>query len=178
VSEHGWFSRQHLHRRATVAWYQIPPFGKMPAMRMQLRVKLLATFLVFVGFPFINVLAAPPVTLAPTSAAEAEEEIVIKIRARQFEPHTVTLHAGRRTRLIFYNQDVELHAFVPIGLFEGVHLNIAGNGAPEFSAQGFKRVIIPSEGRAEFRFVPERPGVYPYFCDMPGHEMKATLMVQ
>jgi plastocyanin len=39
-------------------------------------------------------------------------------------------------------------------------------------------VIIPSEGRAEFRFVPDRPGLYPYFCDMPGHEMKATIVVQ
>jgi plastocyanin len=147
-------------------------------MRMRLCFVFLATFLVLSGSPLISVLTISPVTVASTSAAEGEEEIVIKIHARQFEPDTVMLHAGRRTRLIFYNQDVELHAFVPIGLFEGVHLNIGGNGAPEFTAQGFKRVIIPSEGRAEFRFVPERPGVYPYFCDMPGHEMKATLMVQ
>jgi plastocyanin len=147
-------------------------------MRMRLCFVFLATFLVLSGSPLISVLTISPVTVASTSAAEGEEEIVIKIHARQFEPDTVMLHAGRRTRLIFYNQDVELHAFVPIGLFEGVHLNIGGNGAPEFTAQGFKRVIIPSEGRAEFRFVPERPGVYPYFCDMPGHEMKAKLIVQ
>lgn len=159
-------------------WFRAPPFGKIFVMLMRLG-RLLTISLVSYGFACITVLAAPPgVTLAPTSAPEAEEEVLVKIRARQFQPDTVTLHAGRKTRLIFYNQDVELHAFVPIGLFEGLHLNIAGNGAPEFSAQGFKRVIIPSEGRAEFRFVPERPGVYPYFCDMPGHEMKGTLVVQ
>lgn len=124
------------------------------------------------------VMATPPAaTLAPNSG-DAEEEVLVKIRARQFEPDTVILHAGRRTKLVFHNQDVELHAFVPVGLFEGLHLNIGGSGAPEFTAQGFKRVIIPSEGRAEFRFVPDRPGLYPYFCDMPGHEMKATIVVQ
>jgi plastocyanin len=119
----------------------------------------------------------PPATLAPHSG-DTEHEVLVKIRARQFEPDRVMLQAGQRTLLIFHNQDVELHAFVPVGLFEGLHLNIGGNGAPEFSPEGFKRVIIPSEGRAEFRFVPTRPGVYPFFCDMPGHEMKATIVVQ
>jgi plastocyanin len=124
----------------------------------------------------IGTAAATP-TLAP-DATEPDEEILVKIRARQFDPSTVILHAGRKTRLIFHNQDVELHAFVPVGLFQGIHLNISGNGAPEFTEEGFKRVIIPSDGRAEFRFVPERSGSYPFFCDMPGHEMKANIVVQ
>jgi plastocyanin len=119
--------------------------------------------------------AAP--TLAP-NVGDQEEQVLIKIHARQFQPATVVLHAGRKTTLVFHNQDVELHAFVPVGLFQGIHLNISGNGAPEFTEEGFKRVIIPSDGRAEFRFVPERPGVYPFFCDMPGHEMKASIIVQ
>ena len=122
-------------------------------------------------------MAAAAPTLAPGSP-EPDEEIIVKIRARQFEPSTVVLHAGRKTRLVFHNQDVELHAFVPVGLFQGTHLNISGNGAPEFTEEGFKRVIIPSEGHAEFRFVPDRPGSYPFFCDMPGHDMKATIQVQ
>jgi plastocyanin len=79
---------------------------------------------------------------------------------------------------VLHNQDAELHAFVPVGLLAGVNFNVGGNGAPEFGPQGFKRVIIPSEGRAEFRFVPDRPGVFPFFCDMPGHEMKATIVVE
>ena len=121
--------------------------------------------------------AAPVVTLAP-HGPDVEDDVIVNIHARQFEPDPVLLQAGRRTRLILRNEDVELHAFVPVGLFEGLHLNISGNGAPEFGSDGFKRVIIPSDGRAEFRFVPERPGVYPFFCDMPGHEMKATIIVQ
>ncbi len=71
-----------------------------------------------------------------------------------------------------------MHAFVPGDLLVGVNLNIGGNGAPEFNDRGFKRVVIPSEGWAEIRFVPERTGVYPIFCDMPGHEIKATIVVQ
>jgi plastocyanin len=125
--------------------------------------------------------AAQGTSQTPTLAASdssPEEEIIVKIRARSFEPATVTLHALRRTRLVLENLDAELHAFVPGDLFAGVNLNITGSGAPEFGAEGFKRVIIPSNGRAEIRFVPERPGTYPYFCDMPGHEMKATIVVQ
>ena len=122
--------------------------------------------------------ATPPTpTLAPSNT-EQEETVFVKIRARSFEPATVVLHAGKKTRLTFHNMDAELHAFVPVGLFAGVNLNLSGNGAPEFGVDGFKRVIIPSDGRAEFRFVPERPGTFPFFCDMPGHEMRATIIVE
>jgi plastocyanin len=111
--------------------------------------------------------------------SEPEESISVKIRARAFEPSTIVLHAGRKIRLTFQNQDAELHAFVPLsGLFDGVNLNLGGNGAPEFGAEGFKRVIIPSDGRAEFRFVSDRPGSYPFICDMPGHNMRGTILVE
>lgn len=113
-------------------------------------------------------------------AVEPEQEalVTIEIKSRAFEPAVVTLRKGQKTRLVLHNQDAELHAFVPVGLFTGVNFNVGGNGAPEFGPEGFKRVIIPSGGRAEFRFVPERPGTYPFFCDMPGHEMKATIVVE
>jgi plastocyanin len=123
-------------------------------------------------------LAFPPVVAFAPAMAEPDEEIMVKIRARQFEPSQLTLHAGRNTKLVFVNLDVELHAFVPVGLFEGLNVSISGNGAPEFTDTGFKRVIIPSDGRAEIRFIPERTGIYPFFCDMPGHEMRATIVVE
>jgi len=120
-------------------------------------------------------------TQVPTLAAsdsEPEQQVIVDIRGRKFVPSTVTLRAGQKTKLVFQNHDVELHAFVPVGLFAGVNLNITGNGAPEFGPEGFKRVIIPTEGRAEIRFVPEQTGEFPFFCDMPGHDMKATIVVQ
>jgi uncharacterized cupredoxin-like copper-binding protein len=116
-------------------------------------------------------------TLAP-SDTNTEERVIVKIRGRQFEPAQLLLQAGRTTMLVLQNEDAELHAFVPGDLFVGVNLNIGGNGAPEFNDRGLKRVIIPSEGWAEIRFVPTRTGVYPFSCDMPGHEMKATIVVQ
>jgi plastocyanin len=135
----------------------------------------LMTVILFVPMDALATQLAP--TLAPSNT-DPEEVVTITIHSRTFEPNSVKLHAGQKTRLVFYNQDAELHAFVPVGLFTGVHLNVSGNGAPEFGTDGFKRVIIPSEGRAEFRFVPDRPGVYPFFCDMPGHEMRATILVE
>lgn len=123
---------------------------------------------------------APGLQAATLSPADPTEDMVVTvtIKARSFEPATVRLKAGHKTRLVLRNQDAELHAFVPIGLFSGLNVNVSGNGAPEFGPEGFKRVIIPSEGLAELRFIPEQPGVYPFLCDMPGHEMRATIVVE
>jgi plastocyanin len=39
-------------------------------------------------------------------------------------------------------------------------------------------VIIPPEGRTEISFTPELTGEFSYICDMPGHVMKATIVVK
>jgi uncharacterized cupredoxin-like copper-binding protein len=117
----------------------------------------------------------------PTSgvAEELSEELVlVTMRARQFDPPVIILHTGRKTHLVLRNEDAELHAFVPNKLFLGVNLNVGGNGAPEFSESGFKKVIIPSGGRVDIRFVPEHAGEYQFLCDMPGHEMRGTIRVE
>lgn len=116
-------------------------------------------------------------TLSPSDPAP-EDTAVITIRHRAFEPARVSLRLGRRSRVVVHNTDAELHAFVPVGLLAGVHFQILGNGAPQFDAQGLTRVIIPSQGTAEIRFVPDRAGIFPYFCDMPGHEMSAIIVVE
>lgn len=107
-----------------------------------------------------------------------EETATVVIRGRLFKPDRTVLHQGHKTTLVFKNQDSELHAVVPFGLFTGESLNISGNGAPEFGAEGFKRVIIPPDGIAEIHFTPTKPGEYRYLCDMPGHEMKAVIVVE
>jgi plastocyanin len=107
-----------------------------------------------------------------------EETVQVIMRSREFIPDRITLHQGRKTRLIFHNQDSELHAFAPLELFTGTSFNLSGNGAPEFGPDGLKRVIIPADGMAEIRFVPGKPGLYPYICDMPGHQMKAVIAVE
>jgi FtsP/CotA-like multicopper oxidase with cupredoxin domain len=112
-------------------------------------------------------------------AEDASEDLVlVTMHARQFDPPVIVLHAGRKTHMVLRNEDAELHAFVPNGLFSGVSLNVGGNGAPEFGEDGFKKVIIPSGGRADIRFTPERPGNYPFLCDMPGHEMRGMIRVE
>ena len=108
----------------------------------------------------------------------SEELVLVTIHARQFDPPVIILHTGRKTHLVLRNEDAELHAFVPNKLFLGVNLNVGGNGAPEFGESGFKKVIIPSGGRADIRFVPEHAGEYQFLCDMPGHEMRGTIRVE
>lgn len=123
-----------------------------------------------------NPVEATP-SLAPSDPNEAKD-IVVNIRTRQFDPSTVYLQSGEKVRLILRNQDVELHAFVPISLFQNATLHVTGNGAPEFGSQGLLRVLLPSKGQTEILFVPQRPGTYPFLCDLPGHVMRGTVVVK
>ena len=124
----------------------------------------------------LALLLATPTQALPTGI-EAES-ITIDIRGRVFIPNHVLLHHDRRTALRFRNHDTELHTVVAKELFFGVDLNVGGNGAPEFGPDGLKRVIIPPDGLIEFQFTPTRPGTFSYLCDMPGHDMKAVIVVE
>jgi hypothetical protein len=112
------------------------------------------------------------------TAQEGESVITIDMQGRRFMPSDVVLPADTRVKLVLLNHDSELHAFVPGALFAGVNMNISGNGFPEFTDAGFRRLIVPPDGRAEIGFVPPRVGDYPFLCDMPGHDMKGTIFVR
>ena len=117
----------------------------------------------------------------PPTALPAEtkvESVTIDIQWRMFTPNQVVLHHDHKTVLRFRNHDTELHTVVAKELFSGVDLNVGGNGAPEFGPDGLTRVIIPPEGLIEFQFTPTRTGTFSYLCDMPGHDMKAAIMVE
>lgn len=105
-------------------------------------------------------------------------DVIIDVKTRQFQPDTISLPLGQKTRFILRNKDAELHAFVPVGLFLNTTLNVTGNGAPQFGEDGLLRVLLPSTGQTEILFTPERPGNYPFFCDLPGHIMRGTIVVQ
>jgi uncharacterized cupredoxin-like copper-binding protein len=118
-----------------------------------------------------------PLEVSPADSSQ-EDTVTVLIRERQFQPAESLLHAGQKTKLVFKNEDSELHTFAPSGLFSGESFNISGNGAPEFYDEGLKRVIIPPDGVVEIRFTPTKPGQYRYICDMPGHHMSAILKVE
>jgi plastocyanin len=106
------------------------------------------------------------------------DTITVEIHGRTFIPARVILHAGHKTSLQFRNHDTELHTVVAKELFLGVNLNLGGNGAPEFGPDGLNRVIIPPDGLAEIQFTPAGAGTFPYRCDMPGHDMRAVIVVE
>lgn len=97
---------------------------------------------------------------------------------RTFTPEVVTLRVGRPATLIIRNEDEDLHAFVPLLLFQRTNVQVSGNGAPEFNEAGFVRVLIPPRGRAELRFIPRTSGTFFYICDLPGHNMRAEIIVE
>ena len=117
----------------------------------------------------------------PTHALPTEielESITVDIRGRLFIPNRVLLHHDQKTVLRFRNHDTELHTVMAKELFLGADLTLGGNGAPEFGPDGLKRVIIPPDGLIEFQFTPARTGTFSYLCDMPGHDMKAVIVVE
>jgi plastocyanin len=119
--------------------------------------------------------------LVLASEPEVDAEAIradITIKARQFQPSSVSVPVGQHVVLVFHNQDAELHAFVPRTFLEHVPLHVEGNGAPQFGDSGLARVLIPSGGRAELRFVPRMKGVYRYQCDLPGHQMIGEMVVE
>ena len=90
-------------------------------------------------------------------------DVIIDVKTRQFLPDMISLQRGEKTRFILRNKDAELHAFVPVGLFQGIMHNVSGNGAPQFGKEGLLRVLLPSTGQTEILFTPEKPGNYPIF---------------
>jgi plastocyanin len=118
---------------------------------------------------------------SPTNALPTEPEVdsvIVEIRSRMFIPQQIHLHHGRKTVLRFRNHDTELHTVVAKEIFLSPDLNVGGNGAQEFGPDGLKRVIIPPEGLIEFQFTPAHTGTFPYLCDMPGHEMRAMIVIE
>jgi uncharacterized cupredoxin-like copper-binding protein len=114
-----------------------------------------------------------------TVAAEAPSvslEIVASKRA--FTPETLTLLKGEPATLSIRNDDEDLHAFVPLLLLQRTNVQVSGNGAPEFNEAGFVRVLIPPHGRVELRFTPKTAGTFHYICDLPGHNMRAQIVVK
>lgn len=116
---------------------------------------------------------------SPSSAAAAPGAVVeIVASKRVFAPEVVTLRVGEPVTLIIRNEDEDLHAFVPLLLFQRTNVQVVGNGAPEFNETGFVRVLIPAHGRAELRFTPRTTGTFSYICDLPGHDMRAAIIVK
>ena len=143
------------------------------------RLILKALILVILLYPsfVLPAWSATPTRLAPDPNLKVLEEIIL-IRHREFQPNTLIIPVGQKTRLVLKNLDTELHAFVPVGLLAESHVAVSGNGAPQFAKEGFVRVLLPTRGQTQIVFTPVRPGTYPYFCDLPGHVMRGTIVVR
>ena len=114
----------------------------------------------------------------PAGTPDQEEiAVTVRIESRRFIPHVVNLRTGQEVRLILKNEDVELHAFVPANLLVRTNVQVSGNGAPQFGKDGFHRVLIPSGGQVELVFTSKEAGSFPFFCDLPGHIMNGTIVV-
>ena len=116
-----------------------------------------------------------PLTVAAEAPPTSFEVVASK---RAFTPETLTVQQGKPVTLVIRNDDEDLHAFVPLLLLQRTNVQVSGNGAPEFNEAGFVRVLIPPHGRVELRFTPKTTGTFHYICDLPGHIMRAQIVVK
>ncbi|HZC68147.1 MAG TPA: cupredoxin domain-containing protein [Nitrospirales bacterium] len=118
--------------------------------------------------------------LSPFTEAKEASSVSVEIVAskRAFTPETLILLKGEPATLVIRNDDEDLHAFVPLLLLQRTNVQVSGNGAPEFNEAGFVRVLIPPHGRVELRFTPKTAGTFHYICDLPGHSMRAQIVVK
>ena len=126
------------------------------------------------GLLLMGVLSTSAESAIPSSSKTVE----IVIHKRTFSPEVTTIAQGEPVTLILRNEDGDLHAFVPLLLFENVNVQVRGNGAPQFTESGFARVLIPPLGQAELAFVPKNVGTFFYICDLPGHNMRGEIIVR
>ena len=137
----------------------------------------LLTILLVIGGNGISFAVASSPTLSAPSPSMATD-VIIDVKTREFQPNMIAIQRGEKIRFILRNKDAELHAFVPIGLFIDTTHNVSGNGAPQFAKEGLVRVLLLSTGQTEILFTPEKTGKFPFFCDLPGHVMRGTIVVQ
>ncbi len=105
----------------------------------------------------------------PAGTLDQEDiAVTVRIESRRFIPHVVNLRTGQQVRLILKNEDVELHAFVPVNLLVRTNVQVSGNGAPQFGKDGFRRVLIPSGGQVELVFTSKEAGSFPFFVICQG----------
>ena len=128
---------------------------------------------------FLGLALVVPLLSPITEAGEAPAALIeIVASKRAFSPETLTLLQGKPVMLIIRNDDEDVHAFVPLLLLQHTNVQVSGNGAPEFNDAGFVRVLIPPHGRVELRFTPKTAGTFHYICDLPGHSMRAQIVVK
>lgn len=127
---------------------------------------------------FLTLLLTGLLSTLATPAQAPSKPLEIVISKRAFSPEVTTIGVGQPVTLVLRNEDEELHAFVPLLLFQNINVQISGNGAPQFNEAGFARVLIPSDGRAELRFTARTAGTFFYICDLPGHNMRGEIIVR
>lgn len=149
------------------------PWGENTIWLVKIVQRAVVALMCGVWSPAIGVGAAVPAGVP----GQEESAVTIRIEGRRFLPHVVNLRVGEQVRLILKNEDVELHAFVPGDLLVRTNVQVSGDGAPQFGKEGFRRVLIPSDGQVELVFTSKETGSFLFFCDLPGHVMNGTIVV-
>lgn len=132
-----------------------------------------------------NLLLATLSVMALTACANtsAPQTITLTAHAVTYDLTRLTVTAGQPVRLQFINTDTVEHDFniaqIPV---QAMTSDSASHAHGDMAhATGDVHVMAQAGQRAEIIFTPTEPGVYEFFCTVPGHKeagMTGQLVVQ
>ncbi|MFI5305602.1 MAG: cupredoxin domain-containing protein, partial [Nitrospiria bacterium] len=108
----------------------------------------------------------------PTDQPSGVVEILI--RDSTFEFQGGILKPDQATTIVIHNQDQITHGFTST-LLEDLDVQVESNGVTTFG-KGIKGVHIDSGKTVRIHFVPNRPGNFPFRCDLHPN-MKGELLI-
>ena len=127
--------------------------------------------------------------IASAALAQGDEgPTVVEIRTlrgqMKYDQDEIQVPAGAKIRLVLHNDDDMPHNLVICKPGEGIEQEVA-HKAWELGGDGFNRHWIPQHPALLFASkmadpknsvtleftAPEKPGIYPYVCTLPGHSM-------
>ncbi len=120
--------------------------------------------------------AAAALVFAACSGAPAAglQEVTLKAIDINYEPKTIEVVAGQPVKLTLMNTGVLEHDFNVLTIdVKDVKATGGEQAAHNMSGMGSKAVLhiaAPAGDSAVLEFTPTTPGLYEFFCDVPGHK--------
>lgn len=121
-------------------------------------------------------------TASPTGSSSAPRAATVQARDFAFEPAELALSGGQPVRLTLVNSGAAEHDWTVTGLAQdGKVVDSGGHAAHGSDSLPAGTVHVSAQGgqQTHIEFTP-KPGVYEYYCSVPGHReqgMRGALTV-
>lgn len=130
---------------------------------------ILSIMALWIGWPSVPAIAAPPVTdLSRQPAISVQVSLGNVTNELRFVPDHLEFLAGQRYKLVLTNPSNSKHYFTAKDFADGIWTQKVEAGNVEVKG-AIHEVELKPGARAEWMFVPIKSGSYELHCSVPGH---------